>query len=566
VPGRIRWNQRRKHYIVHGDNPLAHRLVGELLDQLGGEVTVILPSKRRNHGPQIARMENVRIIESAELTKEVLQAARIDTALALALVNQDDVGNIHAAMWAQELNQDLRIVLRMFDVQLGRQLAAMFSDCAILSDSEVAAPWFVADALDELAPTHLHMQGRTLRIAQRSEVGGDRIVCGLATISPEAPPVLLPGDEEDANLVLAVADGTPSDPFSEHRRRRRFSATGLRRLTRLIDRTLLIFLITFLLLLVLATIAFATTGHYSWWNAVYLSVLDAAGAAQPDTKVGTLVQVAEALVTITGIALIPVATAAVLDTVFAGRLAQTLGRLRGPVRDHFVVVGLGNVGSRVVEQLHNLGLPVVCVERSPEARGVRIARRLGIPIVFGDVNERTTLREAYVGSSRAVLALTSDDITNLRAALSARELKPELRIVLRLFDGDFATRVQKSYNITRSRSVSFLSAPSFATAMTESRVINTIGVARSVLLVAEVPIRGGSPLIGQPLADIEQLREVRVLGLGRRGEKWVDWAPRSNSKLAEDDQPVVVATRAGLNRLVERSISDGYGNGGSPVP
>jgi Trk K+ transport system NAD-binding subunit len=91
-------------------------------------------------------------------------------------------------------------------------------------------------------------------------------------------------------------------------------------------------------------------------------------------------------------------------------------------------------------------------------------------------------------------------------------------------------------------------------------------VARSVLLVAEVPIRGGSPLIGQPLADIEQLREVRVLGLGRRGEKWVDWAPRSNSKLAEDDQPVVVATRAGLNRLVERSISDGYGNGGSPVP
>ncbi len=567
MPGRIRWNQRRKHYVVHGDNPLAHRLVGELLDQLGGEVTVILPSKRRNHGPQISRMDGVRIVESAELTKEVLQAARIDTALALALVNQDDVGNIHAAMWAQELNPDLRIVLRMFDVQLGRQLAAMFSDCAILSDSEVAAPWFIADALDELAPTHLHMQGRTLRVAQRSEVTGERIVCGLATISPEASPVLLPDNEDDANLVLAVADGTPSDPFSEHRRRRRFGIAGLRRLGRLIDRTLLIFLITFLTLLVLAAIAFATTGHrYSWWNAVYLSVLDAAGAAQPDDAGGTVQKVAEALVTITGIALIPVATAAVVETVFAGRLAQTLGRLRGPVRDHFVVVGLGNVGSRVLEQLHNLGLPVVCVERSTEARGVRIARRLGVPIVFGDVNDRATLREAYVGSARALLALTSDDITNLRAALSARELKPELRIVLRLFDGDFATRVQESYNITRSRSVSALSAPSFATAMTESRVINTIGVARHVLLVAEVPIGSGSPLIDKPLAEIEQLGEVRVLGLGRRGEKWVDWAPRPKSRLAENDQPVVVATRTGLNRLVERSISIGYDAAGPPVP
>jgi Trk K+ transport system NAD-binding subunit len=321
------------------------------------------------------------------------------------------------------------------------------------------------------------------------------------------------------------------------------------------------------MLLVLAAIAFATTGHhYSWWNSIYVAVLDAAGAAQPDTGAGTLEKIAEALVTITGIALIPVATATVIETVFAGRLAQTLGRLRGPVRDHFVVVGLGNVGSRVLEQLHNLGLPVVCVERSPEARGARIARRLGVPVVFGDVNEGATLREAYVGSSRALLALTSDDITNLRAALSARELQPELRIVLRLFDGDFATRVQKSYNITRSRSVSFLSAPSFATAMSESRVINTIGVARHVLLVAEVPVGAGSSLIGQPLADIEQLGEVRVLGLGRRGEKWVDWAPRREAQLEENDQPVVVATRTGLNRLVERSSSIGYDTAGPPVP
>ena len=558
MPGRIRWNSsRRRHFIVCGDNPLAYRLVNELMRQAGGEVTVILPSKRRNHGPQIARMENVRIVE-AELTEDSLRDARVDSAQALALVNQDDVGNVHAAMWAQELNPELRIVLRMFDVQLGRQLRAMFADCAILSDSRLAAPWFVADALDELAPTHVHMQGRTMRITERAEVQKERIVCGLAVTHGDDAPELLPEDQDAANLVLTVADGTPLDPLNDYRRSRAPWLARLRQLSTLVNRTLLIFMLAFIGLLVLVTVAFATAAGHSWWNSVYLTILDAAGAAQPELRDGSMEKVAQAVVTLTGIALIPVVTAAVVDAVFGGRLAATLGRLRRPVRDHFVVVGLGNVGSRVVEQLHDLGLPIVCVERNPEARGVRIARRLGVPVIYGDVSETATLREASVSTCRALLALTSDDVTNLRAGLTARETQPDLRVVLRLFDGDFAVRVQQNYNISRSRSVSFLSAPSFATAMTESQVIDTIAVNRQVLLIAEIPIGRLSALEGSPLSDIELVSGVRVLGLGRRGQKWVDWDADEASVLTASHQPVVVATKEGLSRVVPLGIGVGF--------
>jgi hypothetical protein len=65
-------------------------------------------------------------------------------------------------------------------------------------------------------------------------------------------------------------------------------------------------------------------------------------------------------------------------------------------------------------------------------------------------------------------------------------------------------------------------------------------------------------LVEGTLAGIEALGDVRVLGLGRRGGTWVDWAPDRDQKLVENDQPVVVATRAGLNRVVERSIGVGY--------
>jgi Trk K+ transport system NAD-binding subunit len=557
VPARIRRISRRRHFIVCGDNPLAHRLVTELLRQSGGEVTVILPSKRRNHGPQIARMDNVRIVE-AELTKDALQDARIDTALALALVNQDDVGNVHAAMWAQELNSDLRIVVRMFDTQLGRQLRAMFTDCAILSDAAVAAPWFVADALGELAPIHVHMQGRTMRITERSAVTREHIVCGLAETSPDRPPRLLPGDPESANLVLTVADGTPQDPLSDYRRTGRLRWARVRQILAGMNRTLLILLISFLVLLILVTIAFAVNAHHSWGNSVYLTILDAAGAAQPEPADSSLEKFAQAVVTVIGIALIPVITAAAVDLVFGGRLAAALGRLRRPVSNHFVVVGLGNVGSRVVEQLHDLGLPIVCVERNPDARGVRAATRLGVPVIFGDVNEAATLREASVGTCRALLALTSDDITNLRAGLTAQEQQPDMRIVLRLFDGDFAQRVEENYSISRTRSVSALSAPSFAMAMAESQVIDTIGVNREVLMIAEVPIGSQAPLEGRPLAEIELGGEVRVLGLGRRGEKWIDWEAPADSTLQVNHQPVVVATKAGLSRLVLQTVGAGF--------
>ena len=43
------------------------------------------------------------------------------------------------------------------------------------------------------------------------------------------------------------------------------------------------------------------------------------------------------------------------------------------------------------------------------------------------------------------LGVTSDDITNLKAALHVRTFREDLHVVLRLFDGDLATRVQRNF-------------------------------------------------------------------------------------------------------------------------
>jgi Trk K+ transport system NAD-binding subunit len=219
------------------------------------------------------------------------------------------------------------------------------------------------------------------------------------------------------------------------------------------------------------------------------------------------------------------------------------------------VAGLGNVGARVVAQLRDLGVQVVCVERDENARGVGLARRLGLPIVFGDAARDDTLRAAGVATSRALLLLTSSDVVNLEAAVQGRGLREDLRVVLRLFDDDLADRVERLLGMAVSRSVSRLAAAAFAAAMVQRQVINTMSVGRSALMIAEVPIVPGSPLVGQPVSVGDEPGETRVIALRHRGGREFDWTPGRTYVLAPQDRMIVVATRAGLGRLLDRSIA-----------
>ena len=89
--------------------------------------------------------------------------------------------------------------------------------------------------------------------------------------------------------------------------------------------------------------------------------------------------------------------------------------------------------------------------------------------------------------------MTSLDIVNLETALTARALRDDLRIVLRLTDDDLAERLEKTTGNTISRSVPYLAAPAFATAMLEHQVLRTIAVGRHVLLIADIRVGPGWP-------------------------------------------------------------------------
>ncbi|HEV7829024.1 MAG TPA: NAD-binding protein [Pseudonocardiaceae bacterium] len=541
------------HLIVCGDNPLAYRLVEELVTQMGNEVTAILPSTERNYGPRIAALPKVRVIEAPEFSEAAFRAAEVEQASAVALVSQDDVGNIHAALRVQELNADLRLVIRFLNMNLGERIRTLFPGCAVLSDADTAAPSFVAGALSELAPSYVRLADRTLYVARRRDVAADRLICAVADTSGPGNPELLPTDQEQADLVLAEGQAAFGDTGT-HRRRLNLPRALWSRIKARLNRKLAIAAVGLFALLGLGTVLFARVGGFSWSSALYLTLLNAAGAAQPDTGLSTMNKIIQTMVTLVGISIIPVVTATVVDAAVSSRLDTALGRLR-PIAGHVVVVGLGNVGARVVAQLHDLGVPVVCVDSDEHARGLPLARQIGAPIVFGDASREATLRAAYLGTCRALVAVTNNDVTNLEAALQGRAMSQDLRVVLRLFDSDLAERVQRNFGITISRSVPNLAAPAFAAAMLRREVLGTISIERMVLLIAEIPVQAGSELDGLASQAVNAPHQVQVIGIQRHATDTVELPPPPDHFLASGDRLIILATRAGLGRVLIRSVA-----------
>ncbi|MFI5840407.1 potassium channel family protein [Catenuloplanes sp. NPDC051500] len=559
--GRGNGDSTAPHYVVCGRDVLALRLINELLAARPDvRVTALVPDISAL--PELLTMRRVRTLVAGRLDETAFAGVDLADAAALALVHPDDVANIHAALCAREAAPGIRLVLRVFNGRLAASVGEVFEDCAVLSDASMAAPAFVAAALGEPDPTHFRLAGRTMFVARRHDVPPETVVCGLADAAVGGEPDILPEDQARAEIVLAEATGQPAGTvvaarrLRARRRRRRPMAVLLRAGRALVDRKIGVALLSVLGIIMISgglqTREFMRAGdqHVSVWRGIYQTLLTTVTGADPDLRENGVLQATDLVLTLAGLALIPLITAGVVGAVVNARLALAAGRLALPHKDHVVVVGLGTVGARVMAQLHDLGVDVVAVDKDPNARGVPLARRLNVPVITGDAAREETLQAAQIGSAQTLVVVSTDDVTNLQAALNARAVKPDLRVVLRLFDGDFARRIQRAFQITISRSVSYLAAPAFAEAMMDREVKATIPVARHVLLVAEVAVTAGGGLVGRTLDAAERPGGARVIGLARAGKNWVDWQPPRDHPIGPGDRLVVVARRRGLRELI----------------
>jgi Trk K+ transport system NAD-binding subunit len=539
------------HIIICGANALASRMAEELTARYGLAVTAIVSSADSEPASRMRSMPGVRLLERARLDRDAFADAGLPGARGLAILDEDDLGNVQAAMRAQEVRPGIRLVIAIFNVGLGVRIRSFFPNCAVLSQAQTAAPSLVAAALGEPAPSQLRLAGQTMYVTRRERVRAGQIICGLAASTDADAPSLLPPEDAAAGVVLAVADGTPRNPLS--RRRQRRLAVPLRLLRRTFGTQLGLAFAGLLVVLVtgfalLAANPVQPTASLAF--ALYQTLLDAAGDAVPASSPGQLPlgnELAQVLLTFDGLAFLPVVTAAFVGA----RISNSVDR-DPPLTGHVIVAGLGTVGTRVAGLLHDLGFDVVAIDQSNDAAGLPLARRLGVRIVIGEAQEEETLRAAGITTCQALVSVTNNDIANLQSALNARELAADPRIVIRLYDDDLAAYVQAHISKSVSRSTSYLAAPEFAAAVLDHQVLRTIAVGRHVVLLAEIAVAadGGADVADERVAAMHRPGLLRVIGLRRAGGQWVDWSPAADYVLTAGDRLLVLASRAGLSGLL----------------
>jgi Trk K+ transport system NAD-binding subunit len=214
---------------------------------------------------------------------------------------------------------------------------------------------------------------------------------------------------------------------------------------------------------------------------------------------------------------------------------------------HVIICGMGRVGYRVALELLKFGREVVAIESDQNCRFVEKALALGIPVIFADARRQENLIKAGIEQADAIIPCTNDELANLDIALDARELNPQVKVVMRMFDAELAARVERGFGIHTAYSVSALAAPTIAAASMRVSVRSSFYVGDTLLNISEVTVRPNSQIAGWSIQQLEENLDLSVVSY-IDGET-THLHPKPDLRLSEQSKVLVLATLETLQQL-----------------
>jgi Trk K+ transport system NAD-binding subunit len=468
--------------LVVGGDALAVRVCEELCSTQGHRVALVWP-----HDHELAKqLERIKCeyLPFAPNDYEALRSVGVPEATSLMALAEDDRVNLQVALKARDINPKIRIVLRQFNRTLARKIEQNLPNCSVLSLASHAAATIVGAALDQSSFYSLQFPDL------------DGVLCGFS----ERPAALfgitsMTRAEAQAHLkmrVIALAGLTEFDPA--HRfdagdqvvvfgQLRYLIATVVNpvsadvadhpnligqlgravRQFRHVDPVIRGMLAAAIVVFLASTVFFGILFKKDAITAAYFVTTTMTttgyGDITPTTHLG---QAATMILEILGVAFSGISIAFVTTALTRAQFTALQGLRQIRTRGHVVVCGSGNVGTRVIEFMRVLGMPVVVVDPVPDAEIVEQSRVRTIELLTGDATRDGTLDLCNLPMARSLIALTSSDTANLEVALGARGRNPHLQVVMRVQDDAFAGSVGRQFEAIQTFSTSSLAAPAFA--------------------------------------------------------------------------------------------------------
>jgi voltage-gated potassium channel len=190
-----------------------------------------------------------------------------------------------------------------------------------------------------------------------------------------------------------------------------------------------------IILLVIGVIGFRFMSHYTWVDALYMTVITITtvgfGEVQPlddKSKIFTIFLILNSVV-IVGYAL-TIITEFILSKNNIEELKQKkMQKKIDALNNHIIICGFGRNGKQAATKLLAHKQPFVIIERNKEI--IEKFEDENTPFVLGNANEDEILLQAGITRASTLISALPNDADNLFVVLSARQMKNDLRIISR---------------------------------------------------------------------------------------------------------------------------------------
>lgn len=216
--------------------------------------------------------------------------------------------------------------------------------------------------------------------------------------------------------------------------------------------------------------------------------------------------------------------------------------------EHIVLIGLGHLGFRVTKELRDLNLNVVVIELNPEADLIDAAHKMDVPVIHDDGKRIEALLAAGTDRAQAIAVCTQNDNLNLQIALKARKLNPNIRVVIRIFDDEFADDLEEHFGF-RALSATRTAAPNFAATTVGIDVTRPIAVEGQALSLCRLDVGTRSVLNGRTVGEIEQTYDLSVVLI--RHNSVSDFHPAADRQVVQGDVLALLASPDHISDLLQ---------------
>ncbi len=207
------------------------------------------------------------------------------------------------------------------------------------------------------------------------------------------------------------------------------------RLFREIPANLKVSIALLFLIILMGTIGFYFLEGFDFFTAFYFTVITITtvgyGDVVPITSIGKIFSV---IIIVTGVSVVLYTFTAAMAFSMEGSLRNILGVSKmqekiNQLKGHIIVCGYGKVGKNIVSNLIKENLPFVVVEKDPAA--LEMLARNNLLHVAGDATYGETLDQAGILRGSILISCLSNDADNLYVIMEAKEMNPNIRMVLR---------------------------------------------------------------------------------------------------------------------------------------